>query len=132
MLDWQTQMDALCSTARYFATCNVIDIVFVNGEHREVYVAISPDERQRGLAEVASLDLDGMLFFYANPSFVPFTMAKMMMDLDIAWYNQSGELLKFGTFQAGSQAPLFCQQAFSYVLEAPADTLPQVDLKVRL
>lgn len=132
MLDWQTQMDALCSTARFLSTCNVIDVAFANGERREVYVAISPEERQQGLAEVASLDLDGMLFFYATPSFVPFTMAKMMMDLDIAWYNESGELLKFGTFQAGSQEPLFCSAAFSYVLEAPAGTLPKSNLKVRV
>jgi|JI9StandDraft_2_1071091.scaffolds.fasta_scaffold46679_4 uncharacterized membrane protein (UPF0127 family) len=130
MNEWYEKMNAVCSTARYFANRNVIDVEFQDGSQLEVYVAISQIERQRGLSEVAFIDLDGMLFAYSLPSLVPFTMKAMLMDLDIAWYSADGSVLKFGTYKAGDKTPLCCPLPFSYVLEAPADTLTRSNLKV--
>lgn len=132
MSDWSLQMDAVCATARYFMNCNVMDVEFVDGSQLEVYIAISPEERSRGLSEVSSIDLDGMMFVYSRPSYTPFTMEKMMMDLDIAWYAADGSIIKAGTYMRGQLGPLYSPQPYSYVLEVPAGTLPEANLKVRL
>lgn len=121
----------LRSTANFFQSRNVLDIHFLDGSTYEVYLAISPQERQRGLSEVAWIDLDGMLFVYSQPSYTPFTMEKMQMDLDIGWYAADGSLIKKGTFKAGTTEPLYSPQPFSYVLEVPAGTLTNSNLKVR-
>jgi uncharacterized membrane protein (UPF0127 family) len=131
MSDWFQQMNAVCDTARYFMNCNVMDIEFMDGSQLEVYVAISPEERNRGLSEVSSIDLDGMLFVYSRPSYTPFTMKKMMMDLDIAWYGVDGSIIQNGTYIMGQTEPIYSPQPYSYVLEVPAGTLPKASLKVR-
>lgn len=124
-------MQTLCETARFLSSCNVLDIYFENGSTLEVYVAASPEQRSAGLANVASIDLDGMLFVYDTPSYVPFTMQKMQMDLDIAWYDRAGTLIQLASYQAGFSDPIFCPKPFTYVLEAPKGTLSEVNLKVR-
>lgn len=129
--NWKNKMDAVCETAAFLINCNVIDISFSNGITREVYVAISKSQRSKGLSSVSYIDLDGMLFYYEQPSFVPFTMAKMEMAIDIAWYESDGTLIKLATFEPGYMHPIFCPKAFSYVLEAPAGTIPNSNLKVR-
>ena len=128
---WQSKFDNLCETARYLLNCDVIDISFANGLSREVYVAISKEQRAKGLSSVSYLDLDGMLFYYDMPSFVPFTMSKMEIPIDIAWYDSDGRLLKIATFEPGYSHPIFCPKAFTYVFEAPVGTIPNSDLKVR-
>lgn len=122
-------MTACVDTARFFADCDVIDIAFENGSTMEVYVAVSVEQRSRGLASISSLDLDGMLFFYQTPSYVPFTAEKMLMDIDVAWYDRSGALLQLMTAKAG-QGAMYCPRAFSYVLEAPVGTIPASALKL--
>lgn len=132
MSDWSDQMEMLRSTASFFQSRNVLDIHFLDGSTYEVYLAISPQERQQGLSEVAWIDLDGMLFVYNQPSYTPFTMAKMQMDLDIAWYGVDGSLIKKGTYKAGLQEPLYSPKPYFYVLETPAGTLTNSNLKVRM
>jgi uncharacterized membrane protein (UPF0127 family) len=122
-------MDATVETARFFADCDVIDISFNNGTSMEVYVAVSAEQRSRGLANISSLDLDGMLFYYQRPSYVPFTAEKMLMDIDVAWYDRAGTLLQQMTAEAGMGA-MYCPKAFSYVLEAPVGSIPASDLKL--
>lgn len=129
---WTEEIQSVCETAAFLKHCDVIDISLSDGSDLEVYVAISQPQRQRGLSEVASLDLDGMLFFYSQPSYTPFTMEKMKIDLDIAWYDKSGKLLDHATYPAGHKNPIYVTQPFSYVLEAPAGTLPKADLEVKL
>jgi uncharacterized membrane protein (UPF0127 family) len=132
MATWQESMDSLCDTASYFSTCNVMDINFVDGSTSEVYVAISKEQRHQGLAQVSSIDLDGMLFVYDKPSLVPFTMAKMNIDLDIGWYDERGKLIKWKMCVAGTTEPQFCPTPFSYVLECPAGTLNINDLLIKV
>jgi len=128
---WEHRMAAVCETASFLINCDVIDISFSNGTTREVYVAISKAQRAKGLSCISYVDLDGMLFYYDQPSFVPFTMAKMEIAIDIAWYDATGTLIKLASFEPGYAHPIFCPKAFSYVLEAPAGTIPQSNLKVR-
>lgn len=123
-------MQAAMDTARYLHNCDVLDIAFVNGDSMEVYVAYTLEQRQRGLASLSSLDLEGMLFIFDEPSFAPFTASKMLMDIDIAWYDEHGGLLQFKTAVAGTAA-LYCPHPFSYVLEAPVGTIPSSNLKLR-
>lgn len=122
-------MSAVQDTARFFADCDVLDISFESGHQMEVYVAVSSSQRSRGLASISSLDLDGMLFYFDPPSYVPFTAAKMLMDIDIAWYDRAGRLIQMETAKAGS-GPYYCSKPFTYVLEAPVGQIPRADLKL--
>jgi uncharacterized membrane protein (UPF0127 family) len=131
MDDWYKKMSRLQSSAAYFLTRDVLDVEFENGEVLELYVAITQQERSSGLSNISVLDLDGMMFFYETPSFVPFTMSNMLMDLNIAWYDQAGKLIKSGQFKAEDPTPIFCPSAFSYVIETPVGELPGGNLKLR-
>lgn len=124
-------MVAVEQSARLLKKLNVIDIEYANGDILEVYVALNKEERAIGLSTVPYLDVDGMLFYYETPSYIPFTMLDMGFDLDIAWYDASGSLLKRGTFEAGYNSPIFCHKPFSYVVETKAGTIPDSDLKVK-
>jgi uncharacterized membrane protein (UPF0127 family) len=126
---WFTEMAKLQSSFAFLNTCNVIDITFANGEVWEVYVAASKEQRQRGLSEVSSLDLDGMLFCYDQPSFMPFHMKNMAMDLNMGWYDQSGQLVASKWVAANHDLPLYCHVPFSYVLESP-HVIPPTNLVV--
>jgi len=128
--EWIQAMNAAVDTALFFDDCDVIDIQFADGSAMEVYVAVSPEQRARGLASISSIDLDGMLFFYETPSHVPFTAKKMLMDIDVAWYNQRGHLIQKLVAKAG-QGAMYCPEAFSYVLEAPLGIIPDSSLSVR-
>jgi uncharacterized membrane protein (UPF0127 family) len=132
MSDWQSRMNALTETANILLNKNVIDLPLVDGRILEVYVAISAQERAMGLNDIAYIDLDGMLFVYERPSYTPFTMNNMMMDLDIGWYRHDGSLIKRGTYQAGYDQPLFSPEAYSYVLETEAGALDDTALLIRL
>lgn len=129
--EWSSQMHSITSSARFLANCDVLDIHFSDGDTWEVYVAATPDQRRRGLSEVSQLDLAGMLFVYEQPSYVPFVMKHMDMDLDIAWFDSKGTLLKKASFSRNYSAPICCSQEFSYVLEAPIGTIPEANLVVR-
>jgi len=129
MNNWAKEMSSLMQSAKRLLAFDALDVQVGDLEY-EVYVAHTQKQRANGLSGIRSLDLDGMLFFYPKPSYVPFTMAAMEFDLDIGWYDADGTLLKRGTFQAGIQTPLTCPDAFTYVLEVPAGTLVEGDLKV--
>lgn len=128
---WEENMEALRRTSDFLASCDVLDLKFSNGQIWEVYVASTMLQRSRGLSEVSFLNLDGMLFYYEASSYVPFTMTNMRMDIDIAWYDEKGTLIKIGTFTAGHPEPILSSKPFKYVLEAPAGTIPKVNLEVR-
>jgi len=131
MTSWLVQMNQISSTARFINKCDVIDIQFDNGHSREVYLVTSIEDRQRGLSHLPSLETDGMLFAFAAPSLVPFNMSDMLFDVDIAWYDYQGNLLKMTSCSAGLTTPVCSPEAFSYVLEAPVGTIPTTNLKVR-
>jgi uncharacterized membrane protein (UPF0127 family) len=131
MENWQSQMDRVVESARLLSSFNVIDVEFVNDKVLEVYVAITRQERAMGLSTIPYLDLDGMMFFYDKPSFVPFTMADMGFDLDIGWYDEKGKLIKIERVEAGNTAPVFCPKPFSYVIETMAGSLPETDLRLK-
>lgn len=127
---WTAALAALDSSARFFADCDVIDLSFTGGDTIEVYVAVSPEQQSRGLSEVSMLDLDvaGMLFCFAGPTYTAFTVEKMMIDLDIAWYDENGVRVKACRAQAGTPGHLLCPESFTYVVETPAGQLPAGDL----
>ena len=99
---WNQEMFELCELGQFLLSFNVIDIDFTNGEKIDVYLALTKEQRIRGLSNLSSLDVGGMLFCYDQPSYVPFSMAKMKMDLDIAWFdkNSSGK-----THMVGKKLP---------------------------
>lgn len=131
MNDWQQKMDALAESAKLLLNRNVIDLPFANGKVLEVYVAISPEERAVGLNDLSFIDLDGMLFVYHTPSYTPFTVASMMMDLDIGWYRSDGSLIQRKTYEAGYREPIYSPEPYSYVLETEAGGLDDTPLQLK-
>jgi uncharacterized membrane protein (UPF0127 family) len=129
-MDLAQVLDNISESYRFLAGLNVIDIDFESGHSLEVYVALSPHEKKRGLAHLDSIDADGMLFCYDTPTYSPFTMRDMKFDLDIAWFDASGALIGNQTWVAGSKLPMVCHRSFSYALEVPAGTLPVSNLKI--
>ena len=86
----------------------------------EFYVAETSEQHANGLSGLSSLDKDGMLFVFANPTGTPFHMADMQVDLDIAFYNHDGGLIKQGTYSKHYRGPIFSPSPYSYVVEAVA------------
>jgi uncharacterized membrane protein (UPF0127 family) len=130
MINWNVQMTAAMKSARLLEKLNVIDIDFINGSSLEVYVAMNKEERAVGLSTLPYLDTDGMIFFYDQPSYNPFTVLDMGFDIDIAWYSRDGKCIKHGTFPAGMDQPIFSPKPYTYVVETLANSLPKSDLKV--
>lgn len=129
MSTWTISMEQVLAKAR-LASADVLDISFADGNTWEVYVAASQKDRQYGLSYIDRLDLAGMLFYYETESYIPFTMHGMQFDIDIAWYKKDGKLIQLKTVSKETQDPIFCQEAFTYVLEAPASSIPTTNLKV--
>jgi uncharacterized membrane protein (UPF0127 family) len=124
--DWHLQMQAIIDTARFVADCPVVDINFDDGTKMEVYLAMTLEQRTRGLSSLATLDLDGMLFYFDQQSYAPFTAEKMLMDIDIAWYNSAGELLDKKFVPVGTSS-IYCKYPYSYVLETPVGRIPDAN-----
>jgi uncharacterized membrane protein (UPF0127 family) len=130
MENWDRKMSAVLESAKFLNKLNVIDIDFVNGSSLEVYVAMTKEDRSIGLSTLPYLDTDGMMFFYDQPSYNPFTVLDMGFDIDIAWYSRDGKCIKHGTFPAGMDSPIFSPKPYTYVVETLANNLPKSDLKV--
>ena len=61
-----------------------------------VEVAITPEERQRGLMERELLQEDnGMLFVFSEEDVYSFWMKNMEISLDIIWINADGNVVYF-------------------------------------
>jgi len=130
MENWNKKMQAAIDSERLLKNFNVIDLKFENGEILEVYVAITKEEKSIGLSTMPYLDIDGMMFFYDKPSFTPFTVMDMGFDIDIGWFDESGDLIKSATYKAGSKSPIFSPKAYTYVVETIVGNLPISKLKL--
>lgn len=129
--DWSSKIEALNVTAKTLAGLDVLDISFTDGTEYEVYVAATQQQRINGLSNIASLDLDGMLFCYETPSYAPFTMKGMLIDIEIAWYTREGELIAKRALSAGQdEEPIYSPRPYMYVLESPG-IIPASNLRVR-
>lgn len=120
LLSWNSQMERVCRAQRA-ESMDIIDLTLANGDTWDVYVAMSVEDRTRGLAGLAQEDLgaDGMLFYFPRPSWTPFTVAAMKFDLHIAWYDNTGSMIKQAHVAAGDLNPVCSPRAFTWVLESP-------------
>lgn len=130
-MSWKEDFDKVLELASFLQRSNVADIEFSSGHVLEVRLALTKDERVRGLAFLNELDLSGLLFCYDTPTYIPYTMKDTNHDLDIAWFDEDGKLIQSGTYKARSTEHITCPSAFSYVLETPAGTLPAGDIKFK-
>ena len=97
----------------------------------EFYVAETSEQHANGLSGLSSLDKDGMLFVFDTPTNRPFHMADMRVDLDIAFYNHDGGLLKQGTYSRHYRGPIFSPAPYSYVVEAVAAKIDFSDFNIQ-
>lgn len=128
MIPLEQKLKEISEDYRFLANLDVLDIKFESGHSMDVYVAMDRRTRSRGLSGLTSLDVDGMLFFFEVATYIPFSMSKMLFDLDIAWYDSDGVLIQKGTYIAGQDEPITCPKSFSYVLETPQGMLPTSNL----
>ena len=124
-------MAEICDKARTLLSCNVAEVEFDDGTFFEVYFAITPEQRKKGLAFMSELDLGGMLFCYDTPTYVPYSMRDTLINLDIAWYDEKGQLLQKGGYFKQVESPITCPYPFSYVLETPVGKLPEGNIRLR-
>lgn len=129
--DLAEAMAEVVETASVLASCNLIDLQFSSGHNLEVYLAITDQQRSKGLSCLSYLDSSGMLFHYPETSTVAFSMANTFLDLDISWYNSKGQLIQSGTYRKGDRTPLICAEPFSFVLETPVGILPSGDFQIK-
>ena len=87
------------------------------------YVAENLEQHKAGLSGLASLDKDGMLFIFDAPTSKPFHMDGMSLDLDISFYNETGNLLKQATYSKLYRGPIFSPSPYKYVTETPSGTV---------
>lgn len=118
------------SKAVYIQSLNVIDISFSSGHSLEVFVASTPDQKRKGLSNLETIPVHGMLFPYQDSTYRPFTMVDMAFDLDFGWYDSSGKLLDIQQHKAGSTKPVVASKKYNYVLEIASGMLPLADLDI--
>jgi len=129
-MNWLDRLNLVCDTARFIMDLDVIDVSFESGHSLELYVAVSQRDRAQGLSNLSSLDVDGMIFYYPTPTYVPFGMRNMEMDLDIGWFDASGKMIGHGSYDRNHKHPIVSPRPFSYVIETPKGTLPISDLSL--
>lgn len=129
-LEWLLEMNALCETARFYHGCDVIDISFTNGCTAEVYVVLTPEQRERAFTTISEIDLDGVLLWFSEPASTAVPALHMRADFSISFYDDQGALLLVSEVAAGTPE-VRCEAPYSYVLQAPAGSIPEADLKLR-
>lgn len=91
---------------------------------KTVQVASDPASRQKGLS--GATGEQSMLFEYDKDTNNYFHMKDMNLDLDIAWFNSTGQLLKKGSYNKDFKGPIICPTNYRYVLEAPKNSLSDI------
>lgn len=97
----------------------------VGEQELTVAVADRPETRQRGLMGVEELPrgLDGMLFVFDSPSSAFFHMLRTPLELDIWWFDPSGEVIGSTRMQPCPEepCPFYASPApIGWALEVPA------------
>lgn len=123
-------MTKVVEAAKLLADTNILTIEFEGGATADVYIASSIEEKFQGLSELSFLDTFGMLFCFSHDSYVPFTMKDMKMDLTIAFFDEAGTLIQYGSYKAGDGTPVTCPVPYRFVLECPEGFYAGANLKV--
>lgn len=130
-VEFAQALEGITGLARNLASLDILDVEFESGHSLELYVASTVDQQSRGLANLNSIDADGMLFYFDTTSYKPFTVKDMRFNLDIAWYDDKGTLLDIDSVEAGNQTPVYAKYGYRYAIETPQGVLPFSNLKVR-
>lgn len=72
----------------------------------EVELALTPVHQARGLMEVSEIpDTYGMVFLWSEPGLHAFFMKNTLIPLDIAWWNDRGEIVDIQTMTPCTEDP---------------------------
>lgn len=124
------ELSTLTEGAIWLSSLDVLDVAFSSGHSRELYVANSVEQHERGLSYQNQIDLDGMIFYHKTPTYRPYSMREMKFNLDFGWYDLQGKLLDRQTRVAGDTYPVVTGKPFTYVVEAPQGNLPEGDIRI--
>ncbi|HSO96085.1 MAG TPA: DUF192 domain-containing protein [Acidimicrobiia bacterium] len=108
--------------------------VHVGGSARQVVIAKTEAQRQRGLRQRSNLGhYDGMLFVFSATTNVGFTMSTVPVPLDIGFYRSDGRLVDTLRMLPCTGTDATCpayraRASFRYTLETPGGALPPGNL----
>ncbi len=72
----------------------------LDGIHVRAELAVTPEDRQRGLMYRAALDEnEGMLFVFPAPRIQSFWMKNTIIALDVAYFDEQGFLINYHTME---------------------------------
>lgn len=109
------------------------EIITVGSQQITVELAINNQTRQKGLMNRKHLDQDkGMLFIFRKESELEFHMNNCLIDIDIAFLDQSGKITTIYEMKnppQGQQSKLYHTKSKSkYALELAAGTLKRLNV----
>jgi len=98
-----------------------------------VWLALSPKQQQEGLSSLGSDDVavdEGMLFIYPMNEIQTFWMKDTLIDLDIAFIHESGEICNIYNMEQQSRKYFSSTKHIRYVLELRKGIFEELNLVV--
>lgn len=96
--------------------------IYIDDIKYKVNLAITDEEQTKGLQGVEKLgEYEGMLFMYNKPQTVSFWMKDCLIDLDLVFIDDDGEVISVRRGRAGNETAIK-EDGVKYVLEINADS----------
>ena len=96
--------------------------IYIDDIKYKVSLAITDEEQKKGLQGVEKLSkYEGMLFIYSKPQKVEYWMKDCLIDLDLVFIDEDGEVISVKKGEAGNE-DLISENNVKYVLEVNANS----------
>lgn len=96
--------------------------IYIDDIKYKVSLAITDEEQKKGLQGVEKLSkYEGMLFMYSKPQKVEYWMKDCLIDLDLVFIDEDGEVISVKKGEAGNE-DLISENNVKYVLEVNANS----------
>lgn len=118
-------------------TAPVTQRVIINGLKFDLELALTPEQRHRGLSDRASIsEKGGMLFVFPRPETVGFVMRRCLVPIDIAFLTEEGKVAAMYEMKVepydmeDGELPSYpSHQPILFALEFKGGTLARIGLK---
>ena len=125
------------SPAPETSTAPATQRVVINGLKFDLELALTPQQRFRGLSDRASIsEKGGMLFVFPHPERVGFVMRRCLVPIDIAFVTEEGKVVAMYEMKVeaydmedGELSSYPSHQAILFALEFKGGTLARIGLK---
>jgi uncharacterized membrane protein (UPF0127 family) len=129
-----TTLSFLCANEREIPLENLFQTELkIKDQIFNLWLALSPKQQQEGLSSLDAEDVkfnEGMLFIYPMNSIQTFWMKDTLINLDIAFIHESGEICNIYTMEEKSQKCFSSTKRIRYVLELRQGVFEELNLSV--